>query len=400
MVFSSLGRLAHEEPMSQFSYKVTRFLLKNINDPVDYKRLEKISKDLGVSIIVTYMGALYWHSEPVPRHKWTQLKERSLNKKGFYLFSLDLEPIVVFHKKDYVFFIYNFIKAPEYNSLIILLASVLIVIFIFILYLLLIKMLFSPLRELRDNAYKISRDYTADPINITKRNDEIGEITKSVNSMAIKLCSVVESKKDLIVAISHELRGPLARAKLRLNLMPSSIQKEKLDKDINEINDLIEVLLYSESLNKMTECFYTIDLNHLITDYYYKKNNPKIKLEITKEKHFIKGDPVKIKLLLSNVVNNSLKYCSKKVHIHVYSFHNSVCIKVHDDGSGVKQEDLKKLNEPFYRSDGSRNKKTGGHGLGLYICKKIVKRHKGLLKLENSLEGGLIVTISIPKIER
>lgn len=385
--------------MNQFSYKTTRFLLKNLTDPVNYKSLENICKSIDASIIVIHKGALYWHSEPIPRHNWKELKENSLNKKKLYLFSLRLDPIIAFHKKDYIFFIYDFMTPPKYKSLIMLLSSVLIVLLIFILDLFLVKALFSPLKKLRDDARKISNDYTVTPSNTIERNDEIGEIAKSVSIMAMNLCSTVESKKELIIAISHELKGPLTRIKLRLNLIPSSIHKEKLDKDINEINNLIDVLLYSESINKMTECLYTVDLNHLVTDFCHDTKNSKIKLKVTRKNYFIKGDPIKLRLLLSNVVNNSLKYCSKNIYISIYSSHNLVNIKIQDDGLGVKQEDLKKLTEPFYRSDNSRHKKTGGLGLGLYICRQIVKRHKGLFKLENSLKGGLIITISIPEIK-
>jgi signal transduction histidine kinase len=112
---------------------------------------------------------------------------------------------------------------------------------------------------------------------------------------------------------------------------------------------------------------------------------------------FVDADYERIKLVLRNVIDNALKYSSGKVDIYLRENEESVLISVRDKGVGIPEKDLKYIFEPFYRSDPSRSRRTGGFGLGLSICKKVMDAHKGKIEISSTVNEGTEVVITFPK---
>ena len=259
----------------------------------------------------------------------------------------------------------------------------------------------------------------------TVRNDELGELTQSVNLMTEKLRENISSKRELLLAISHELRTPLARAKMHLALLAeetvvtvaantdeensdsktnSNIYQKKLNNNLDEINTLIEALLQSEVITEglsKSKNILNIDefnLSLLIQEIISEYDNHRIHFKLSNQTCLIKADALRIKLLISNILNNALKYSEGTININLDCDKNKIECSICDQGEGIKKAEIPKLTEAFYRPDKSRQRKTGSHGLGLYLCQKIVDAHGGSLKITSEMGKGTCVIINLKSI--
>jgi signal transduction histidine kinase len=268
-------------------------------------------------------------------------------------------------------------------------------IIIILLYLVLRK-LFSPLKKLSlavDNISKGNFD-----INVpVERKDELGELARSLNGMAASIKSFIKSKEQLLIDVSHELRSPLTRIKLGLEV---GSPKEKIDEDVREMEKMISGLLENyraeSEHNKLK--IEKIDLAAITKEVVNEfKEIESMRVGVSgQENIYLNTDYEKLKLVLRNVIDNALKYSNDKVEIGVTEHKDSVIISICDKGVGIAEDDLKYIFEPFYRSDPSRSRKTGGFGLGLSICKKIMDSLNGSIEIESKVNEGTEVLLTFP----
>lgn len=251
---------------------------------------------------------------------------------------------------------------------------------------------------------------------------EIQELTQTFNVMVQNLAKLQKSQQEMISDIAHELRSPLARQKLAINLLKDRQfhkfdYKELLDRVENEgtrLNELIdEILNYLRplqsnypQLDAFSEKIYLTALLESITDdasFEFSKQNKGIEMDVNFEQEFIVlGDYLKLERAIENIVRNALfhtkPYTKIKVSLTKDDETNEAIISVRDYGCGVPEENIPFLTKPFYRIDSARNKKDGGYGLGLTITNAIVTNHNGSLSFKNAEDEGLIVTIKLPLI--
>jgi signal transduction histidine kinase len=235
-------------------------------------------------------------------------------------------------------------------------------------------------------------------INI-KRRDELGELANSFNGMANDIQQMLEAKRQLLLAISHELRSPLTRAKVASEFLGEEKQKILINRELDDMETLIEELLETERLttrhtilNKSRQ-----NLNTLVSEVCssYFKTTP-VTLSIPDDSINMDIDAARIKLLIKNLVENALRHSpegSTPPKIILRKESGNVIIQVIDSGPGIDEKHLPHLTEPFYRADSSRQRETGGYGLGLYLCRIITKAHGGDLQIESALDEGTTVTV-------
>ena len=135
-------------------------------------------------------------------------------------------------------------------------------------------------------------------------------------------------------------------------------------------------------------------IKNVITDFNNQK--PGIDFKPSQEELHVKIDIEWIKIVLRNIIENAIKFSkpeSKPIQVSVIHEGSSILIKIKDDGPGIPEEELQNVFEPFYRTDKSRSKKTGGYGLGLALCKKIMDVHEGGIKISNNIDGGVTVVL-------
>lgn len=278
------------------------------------------------------------------------------------------------------------------------LISILVV--LFIAWLIAVRML-KPMRRIQKDVETIGSGNLDHRIDY-KRNDEFGDLSKTINTMASDIQHMLEAKRELLLAISHELRSPITRAKVSLALLEESKASESLEHDLNEIESIINELLESERLNQGHAVLNkeAVDLNQLVRQVIDENRlEGKIRLELGENLPDVMLDPVRIRLLLKNLVGNALRYSEQTSQNPVISTSRrdgKLEIIVTDSGPGIPEEHIDHLFEPFYRADPSRHRRSGGYGLGLYLCKLIVEAHGGEIGISSKINSGTAVSVRLP----
>ena len=240
---------------------------------------------------------------------------------------------------------------------------------------------------------------------VTKKDDELGELAGSINHMADDIEQMLEAKRELLLAISHELRSPLTRAKVSAALLKPSSNQENIARDLNEMEAMITELLEAERLNGRHQSLKKVDvtLNEIVmsvVDDYFPEEA--IDLTLAADPPLQQLDPTRLRLVTKNLLENAFKHNgegSQPVRLATVVSNQEVMLEIEDFGLGISKEHLSHITKPFYRADASRQRKTGGFGLGLYLVKLIVEAHDGVLKIESEEGFGTQITVSLPAIK-
>ena len=232
--------------------------------------------------------------------------------------------------------------------------------------------------------------------------DELQEVSKTFNEMAESLMRLDSERTLLLAGVSHDIRTPLARLRIAVELLPDEScesLKTGMIEDIADMDNIIHQFLdfvrgIEGEPTKMT------DINMLLKSLAERQvragRDLKLKLCST---YFIPLRPLAMQRLLDNLVGNAYAYSKGNVEVEAKITAENIVISVLDNGPGIPEEHAERLLRPFERMDGARNKNEGGSGLGLAICNRIAKLHGGSLELINRSEGGLEARLKLP-IER
>jgi signal transduction histidine kinase len=265
----------------------------------------------------------------------------------------------------------------------------------------------SPVRRLRSVVDCFGRgDFSARaPAN---RKDELGELARSFNQMASRIQTLLAAERRLLLDISHELRSPLARLGVAVELARSGEDRnhmlDRIQKEADRLNELVAELLQvtrveSDPSMQKTD---TVHLDELLADLVYDslleaKTKDCTLLLKAPVSAIVAGDEELIRRALENVIRNAIRYAPREtpVDIELSKFQDAAVVSVRDYGPGVPDEALTRIFDPFYRVDSDRNRASGGLGLGLAIARRSVQLHKGKLTARNATPG-LLVTIEFP----
>jgi signal transduction histidine kinase len=238
------------------------------------------------------------------------------------------------------------------------------------------------------------------------RRDELGDLAERINRMAASLHGMLDAKRALLLAISHELRSPLTRARVNAELIDDSEHRAALLRDLGEMRDLITDLLDSERLSGGHTALHmqTVDMPALVRELAAARwPDAGLSLQIEEPFDPVRADPIRVRLLLRNLIDNALRHGADARQPPVVTLarraNGHLQLSVRDFGPGVPDEHLTHLVEPFYRVDAARQRSTGGFGLGLYLCQLVAQAHGGTLTLRPA-EPGLEVTANWPIDDR
>ena len=233
-------------------------------------------------------------------------------------------------------------------------------------------------------------------------SDELAELTITFNKLTSEIKNLIEQKHRVLLDVSHELKTPLTRMRLMAEMMPEKGPTKELKEEIGFLNELISNLLLSDRLDlpyskldiKKISGIDLINKSVLTFDDFQKN---KIKIVEKGERFFINVDITKMIVVIRNLVQNSFKYADTERGVSIILDNNKEgsLIRVRDYGSGITKEESNKIFEPFYRSSGT--KKISGIGLGLSIAKKIIKSHRGNIKLNFDVSSGTEFNLYLPK---
>jgi len=257
------------------------------------------------------------------------------------------------------------------------------------------RMLAAPFRSLASGAAELSKNIEAPPIKETGPI-EARQAAKVFNTMQASLRRQMSERNRFLAAVSHDLRTPLTRMKLRLRCAEDAELSERLRNDIDEMTQLLEATLSFLRNEEVVEGFSPVDINALVDAIAEDAAEHGQRVTISGEVPPISAQPLGLKRCLTNLVANAIRY-GEDAHIRLTDTPSRVCIEIVDHGLGIPEWQLERVLEPFYRVESSRNKNTGGTGLGLAIANDVVKRHSGELVLRNGAEGGLVAQVTLPR---
>ena len=273
---------------------------------------------------------------------------------------------------------------------------------ILLLTFLLVKRMINPIQNIQQAATKIGQGDLKHRIDVN-REDELGVLAKEINFLADNVVEMLEAKQRLNMGVSHELRSPLTRAKLQVEMLNDPIKRKNLLDEIQAMESIISSLLESEAINYghkkldlgIVEIHKTIE--DLISSSHFLKD---IEIQFDQDAEIlIEADPILFEVMLKNILENASRYTSdqkKQIDILIAQADDSVEIRIRDYGPGINLKDIDRVFEPFYRAEESRSRSSGGYGLGLYLTKQIVDAHAGQISIRNHEKTGAEVCVIFP----
>ncbi|MDM7941801.1 MAG: HAMP domain-containing sensor histidine kinase [Hydrogenophaga sp.] len=274
--------------------------------------------------------------------------------------------------------------------------------------------LLRPLDDIRAGAMRFGAGEFGQPITLpaSRRHDELGELATTINTMGHDIHQMLEAQRALLLAISHELRSPLTRARLNTELLPDSAelapQREALLRDLAEMARLISDLLESERLAGRHAALHRepTDAGALAQEVIdelatSQPSAQQIRLHAAPHLPLPPLDRIRVKLLLRNLLGNALRHSAEAplpVELHIRRHGEAgqgIELEVRDHGPGVPEDQLPHLAQAFFRPDTARTRNAGGVGLGLYLCRLVAQAHGGTFAVRNA-KPGLAVTVTLP----
>lgn len=269
-----------------------------------------------------------------------------------------------------------------------------------------VRRLLRPLDDIRAGALRFGAGDFTQPIAVHKPQhpDELGELAATINTMAADIQQMLDAKRSLLLAISHELRSPLTRARLNTELLPETAElqasREALLRDLALMRDLVTDLLESERLSSRHAALHCepVELGVLVQEVVDAMGQS-VHTDIDTTLLPLRLDRTRMRLLLRNLIDNALRHSGEAVQpplVRVQaSASGGVDLSVRDFGAGVAPEQLGQLAQPFYRPDAARTREGGGVGLGLYLCRLVALAHGGSFRIDNA-HPGLVVSVTLP----
>ena len=222
---------------------------------------------------------------------------------------------------------------------------------------------------------------------------EIRKASFEFDRMAKRINRHLNQRAEMLSGIRHDLRTPLTRLKLQLAMLEQKDLSEKMSKDIDEMEKMLNTYLQFAK-TQAHEDTSRIDLTALFDSIKNQFNNSKL-IVFNKNKIELKGRPSALKRLFENIIQNGLTY-GNKVFVDIQKGNNRALITIEDDGPGIPEDQYKNVFKPFFRLDKSRSLNKAGVGLGLAIVEDIINSHGGNIQLSKSEHNGLQVKISLP----
>ena len=255
-----------------------------------------------------------------------------------------------------------------------------------------------PLGELAKAADAVGRGTTVEPLQ-ERGARELKRATRAFNAMQERLNRYLDSRTRVLAAMSHDLRTPITRLRLRVESIEDEALRTRCVEDLDEMTRMVRgALSVFRGLND-EEPTVPVDVGALLQELQRRYGEVDANVAIEGQATApVPGKPLALKRCLGNLVDNALQY-GEHATIAVSDSDDALTIRVLDDGPGIPEAELDRVFEPFYRLESSRNRATGGTGLGLSIARDVAQAHGGSLTLANREGGGLEARLLLPRLQ-
>jgi len=377
-----------------------RYILDDIGSPTDTTTARRVVDSLAIDLRIRG-SAFEWTSNPeIKTFDEVNLPEpeegqgfRIGQDDGFY---------VLLRQSGYTY-LFRMEKRREgmaYQAEIHLMLSFFFSAVIILTIYLIIRWQLKPITTLRLGVEKLALGDHAFRLE-TRREDELGQLIMAFNHMVQQISERLKARDQLLLDVSHELRSPLTRMKVALEFLPDLPARTNLTEDIREVEAMITEILESARLDSGHGGLHirNEDLAGLLrqTATEFSGRKPGLTLTIPEQPVPLPLDADRIIILLRNILDNALKFSSasdQAVEVQLSGDEEQVTVSVKDYGPGIPEPEIPFIFEPFYRVDKSRNRKTGGFGLGLSIAAKIAEAHQAVMQIESPSGSGTRIILT------
>lgn len=265
-------------------------------------------------------------------------------------------------------------------------------VFLFLVSVLFLRIQVRSIAELAQTAENFGKgiDYEFKPYG----SSEVRKAGMAFIEMKKRIIKQISERTQMLAGISHDLRTPLTRMKLMVTMMDNNPDKQDFLTDIDEMEKMLNGYL-SFVKGQGDEISVEVDVDELVKGIICRTLNKKIKFKTSDDAKIIVAKEQSLRRAITNIIANASRY-GKKITVEVKKYEKKIAILVDDNGPGIPKDKRDDVFKAFYRLEGSRNKETGGIGLGLAITKDIITAHGGKIFLDDSPLGGLRVIIDLP----
>ncbi|TCJ15818.1 HAMP domain-containing protein [Parasulfuritortus cantonensis] len=254
----------------------------------------------------------------------------------------------------------------------------------------------QPLRRLAQAADALGRNLGGPPLPETGPR-ELRQAAHAFNTMQRRLASYLDDRLRILAAVSHDLKTPITRLKLRAEMLPDDAQRAKFVRDLEDMETMLAATLDFLRGESRQEAGAPLDVNALLSTL--QDDMASVGQEVVVEGEAlqpIQARPQALKRCLANLIENAVRY-GGNCRVRVEDGAQELRLRIDDDGPGIPDENLELMFQPFRRGENSRNRETGGVGLGLAIARNLARAHGGDVTMANRPEGGLRVTVTLPR---
>ena len=252
-----------------------------------------------------------------------------------------------------------------------------------------------PIRQLEQDAARVELGDAGSGVSETGPA-ELRRVSAALNRMRERLTGLIREREQMVAAIAHDVRTGITRIRLRMDER-GAVSADEIEGDIAQMEALITDMLAYARAQSPSGPQELIRLDRFVADMAEAAPHP-IRLSLPPDDDFIiVGDPVALRRLFENLIENARRYGGGEITVRVAASGGGREVRIEDNGPGVPDDQLETVFQPFQRGESSRNRATGGTGLGLGIARAIAKAHGATLRIENRPEGGLVAIVSFPE---
>ena len=259
-----------------------------------------------------------------------------------------------------------------------------------------VRWLSRPLRTLADAAEALGKNIHRPPLP-EDGPSEVRQAAQAFNTMQSRLVRYIEDRTQVLAAMSHDLKTPLTRLRLRAGLLDDDDTRERFEKDLGEMQSMVtDALAALRGLDGPTESV-PVDMMALLESLQADNEEMGRSVEIEGRAGApLNGDPLRLKRCVANLLENAVVY-GRRARIKVEDSPKALTLRIRDEGPGIPEALLERVFDPFFRLEGSRSRDTGGTGLGLSIARNIARAAGGDVSLRNAAQGGLEALLVLPR---
>ena len=267
---------------------------------------------------------------------------------------------------------------------------------VIVLSLVAVRLVTGPLSALASAAEKLGEDINRPPLP-EAGPVEVQRAARAFNTMQQRLSRFISDRTRVLTAMSHDLKTPITRLRLRTEMLEDETVRTKFVRDLDEMESMVTQTLEFMRDTSAGDPLQRVDIMALLesvqTDYQDTGKPVAIQGSVV---HPYSGRPLALRRCLTNLVENAIRY-GDRATIKVEDSARAITIQVLDEGPGIPEGELEQAFEPFFRGEASRSRETGGTGLGLGIARNIARAHGGELVLRNRAGGGLEAILTLPR---